>query len=137
MEKNAINDMVSGIIVSRGNIKSLLTRLKAIKETYTMSITQKCSYDTCEYKQATKYRTTYCSAHYWREKESRDMSKPIIVSRKGMTAYERVMCQIEKRGDCLIFTGYKMKNGYGTVTSLGGDRKILAHRAVIQHHRGE
>ena len=63
------------------------------------------------------------------------MDAPWQVHRRGMSAYEIVMSQAERRGDCLIFTGYVAANGYGRVeTKETGP--VMAHRVVAERHLG-
>lgn len=123
------------MIVAKGNKKAPLRRLNQIKET-TMSVAQ-CTVNWCTNEQADKYKSEYCSPHYWRAREGRDMDSPISENRRGMTAYERVMCQTKVVGDCLEFTGIKRKSGYATVSELGGKKKSLVHRVVAEHHLGK
>ena len=64
-----------------------------------------------------------------------DMDAPWQIHRRGLTAYELVMSTVERRGACLIFTGYVARNGYGRVeTKVGGPQ--MAHRVVAEHHIG-
>lgn len=63
------------------------------------------------------------------------MDAPWQVHRRGMTAYENVMSQTERRGTCLIFTGFIARNGYGRVETKAGGAQ-MAHRVVAEHHLG-
>lgn len=63
------------------------------------------------------------------------MDAPWQVHRRGLDAYDLVMSTVERRGDCLIFTGYIAANGYGRVeTKTGGVE--MAHRVVAARHLG-
>lgn len=131
--------LVNGIIVSKRQLKrSLPTRLKAKQETSSMSITQSCSHDGCSQIRANKYRTSYCSPHYWRSVEGRDMDAPIQRHAVGLTPYERVISNTKQVGECVVFTGLKTAAGYGRVSdSSKKNGKSLAHRVVAEHHLGK
>ena len=63
------------------------------------------------------------------------MDAPWQVHRRGMSAYDIVMSQTERREGCLIFTGYIATNGYGRVeTKATGP--VMAHRVVAERHMG-
>lgn len=114
----------------------LPTRLEAKQEVYTMSIATTCKYSTCDRPRDVKNRSLWCGGHRFRWSKKMDMDKPFQVHRKGLSAYENVMSQTERQGDCLIFTGFIATNGYGRVdTKETGE--IYAHRAVAQHHLGK
>lgn len=65
-----------------------------------------------------------------------DMDKPFQIHRKGMSAYDNVMSQTERKGDCLVFTGFIAANGYGRIeTKATGE--VSAHRVIAEHHYGK
>ncbi|WP_407342232.1 HNH endonuclease [Pengzhenrongella phosphoraccumulans] len=47
------------------------------------------------------------------------------------------MAKVERRGNCLVFTG-KLRNGYGLTSETvdGHSRDRMAHRVVYEHHHG-
>lgn len=49
-------------------------------------------------------------------------------------AIERVLRRTKKEGECLIFTGCRLRNGYGQIRYKG--KGLLAHRVVAEHHLG-
>ena len=63
------------------------------------------------------------------------MDAPWQVHRRGMPAYENVMSQTERRGECLIFTGFIANNGYGRIETKATG-VVHAHRVVAEHHYG-
>lgn len=63
------------------------------------------------------------------------MDAPWQKHRHGMSAYEIVMDQVERRGECLIFTGYIAANGYGRVETKAGGVEA-AHRVAAAHAFG-
>lgn len=63
------------------------------------------------------------------------MDAPWQVHRRGLHAYDLVMSTVERRGDCLIFTGYIAANGYGRVETKAGGVE-MAHRVVAARHLG-
>lgn len=63
------------------------------------------------------------------------MDAPWQGHRRGMDAYDIVMSQAKRVGDCLIFTGFIASNGYGRVeTKRSG--VMAAHRVVAERHFG-
>jgi hypothetical protein len=63
------------------------------------------------------------------------MDAPWQVRRRGWDAYDIVMDQVRRDGDCLIFTGFIAANGYGRVeTKATGE--VGAHRVVAERHYG-
>lgn len=100
-----------------------------------MSIAQ-CSYGKCDEKVYAKYKTGYCSTHYYRNKEGRNMDAPKQHHRIGVSAYDNVMSQTRPNGDCIEFTGFIASNGYGRIdTKATGE--IGAHRVIAEKHLGK
>lgn len=63
------------------------------------------------------------------------MDAPWQIQRRGMDAYDIVMSQTRREGDCLTFTGFVASNGYGRVdTKATGP--VSAHRIVAAAHFG-
>ena len=54
------------------------------------------------------------------------------------TAYEKVMARVATEGECLVFTGHRLKSGgYGQVSGYAPDwTPLRAHRVVYEHHHG-
>lgn len=94
-----------------------------------------CKHPGCDKPREVVSRSTLCSGHRQRKKDGRDMDAPWQVQRKGQDAYDIVMSQVERQGDCLIFTGFIARNGYGRVeTKATGP--IGVHRVVAERHYG-
>lgn len=50
------------------------------------------------------------------------------------TFWARIYSQVERVGDCLLFTGHRVKDGYGHVKKDG--KMVLVHRAVWARDNG-
>lgn len=61
-----------------------------------------------------------------------------LESRRAKPPYTRVMAKVERRGECLVFTGKRSKSGYGrtSLTVDGHTQELWAHRVVYEHHHG-
>jgi hypothetical protein len=65
-----------------------------------------------------------------------DATVPIRPHRNDLTPYERVMAAShDDPSGCRLFVGAKNSEGYGQVAA-GRNRKMYAHRAVLEHHLG-
>jgi hypothetical protein len=60
------------------------------------------------------------------------------MGRVATPPYERLMLKVERRGECLEFTGKRNWAGYGrtSVQVDGRTRELMAHRVVYEHHHG-
>lgn len=68
----------------------------------------------------------YCRSHYmkwWRHGDP-------LAGKPRLSVAERLLSQTDRTGDCWIWTGDRVHNGYGRVGI--GDRKVLAHRAMYE-----
>lgn len=54
--------------------------------------------------------------------------------RKGVTFWDRVYDNTERRGGCLLFTGHKDECGYGRINRDG--KLVRVHRAVWERDNG-
>lgn len=56
------------------------------------------------------------------------------MNRRGLPFWDRVYSQVERAGECLLFTGNRIKGGYGHIKKDG--KTILVHRAVWARDNG-
>lgn len=96
---------------------------------------KKCSVDSCL---AASRRRGWCHLHYTRWYRGKSLTDEPI---KNRSAYERMIAHgIERRGECLLFTGMTNTYGYGAVkdsTSALPSRKDGAHRISYQKWHGD
>jgi hypothetical protein len=65
--------------------------------------------------------------------ETDTLGRPI----RRVPAYDRVMAKTRREGECVVFTGYRNKSGYGWVgRARDNGNPALAHRVVWAHHHG-
>jgi hypothetical protein len=93
-------------------------------------IPKTCSVECCEGKRHAK---GMCSRHYDRFKTWGDPHGKFT----HMTARDILEKYTDKSDDCWLWTGTINGNGYGYFTlTVGGRRKVLAHRAAYEDKRG-
>lgn len=75
----------------------------------------------------------FCSKHYGRFRKYKD---PYFLKKlaKGSSPSERLEFMSKKDGDCIVYTGAKSRNGYGSFFYKG--RYISAHRAAYMEKYG-
>lgn len=98
-------------------------------------MTTSCIHPGCDKPREVSSRSRWCSGHRQRRKDGRDVDAPWQIHRRGLSAYELVMSTVERRGECLIFTGFVASNGYGRVETKSGGVQ-MAHRVVAARHMG-
>lgn len=61
---------------------------------------------------------------------------PSYTTRLDRGAYYRFMKHVRVEGECWIWTGPTMPNGYGKHRAYPGQRERAAHRILWEHHHG-
>lgn len=75
---------------------------------------------------------TWCKKHYSRWKSHGDPNT--VLNEIYPTSEDSFLARTQRQGECLIWTGSKIKYGYGNIRS--GGRTVLAHRWAYEQEHG-
>lgn len=89
-----------------------------------------CSIEGCNRPVYVKLRG-WCSPHYQKWRTTGD---PLAGSRKYFSSEESFKARIKWVGECLIYQGYKCRQGYGRI-SVNGE-SMTAHRYAWEREKG-
>lgn len=96
-----------------------------------------CSVDTCDRR---KYSRGYCRSHYDRLRRAGELKSNVT---RYSSREEAFLSRIEESGSCLVWTGFKNKDGYGQMW-VGATVRVhryawerangpIPERAVVDH----
>lgn len=78
------------------------------------------------------YGHGWCNTHYMRWRRNGD---PNIARARAWDPEASFLAHTQRRGDCLIWTGYKSSGGYGRL-SMGKKKVVQAHRYAWERTHG-